>query len=177
MDSPSPLPRKVPRITRVRRAGNVLIVEKNASFPPRCIKTNQPTAHFINHYLYSSHPALLLVLVTLCLCGPVGVALAIVALALRTREATFKLPFLSAAITGTEEVPLLLERFCAAEKVAPESVERENRISSLPRAVSSQTTLTLPSESTASHGSDENPELLEMLIGAEKDAPPLLDRV
>src|SRR5258708_7525760 len=92
-------------------------------------------------------------------------------------QATFKLPFLSGTMTGTDEAPLLLERFCAVEKVTPASVDRENRISSLPGVVSSQTTLTLASESTASQGSDENPELLETLIGAEKDTPPSLHRV
>src|SRR5579859_632371 len=91
-------------------------------------------------------------------------------------QTTFKLPFLSATISGMVDEPLLPERFCGAAKVAPESVEREKKMSSLPGVLSSQTTLTLPSESTASEGSAENPELLEILIGEEKDVPPLLDR-
>jgi len=55
----------------------------------------------------------------------------------------------SRAICGSNEEPVLLERFLGVEKVVPPSVERLRKISALPGLLSAQTTLMLPFESKA----------------------------
>src|SRR5258708_2278606 len=81
--------------------------------------------------------------------------------------------------SGAEPKPPVREgvRFFGVENVAPPSVLRLRKALVLPGVESAQVTLMLPAESTAISGRIELPELLEMFCGAEKVAPPSVERL
>src|SRR5690242_15673500 len=89
---------------------------------------------------------------------------------------TLRLPFLSATICAAEESPLSFERFCGAEKVTPESVDRTKKTSLGPLEECWKTTLMLPAKSMENDGLLEKNMVLERFCGAEKVVPPLEER-
>src|SRR5260370_42325593 len=92
-------------------------------------------------------------------------------------QTTLMLPLTSTEMSGSDEKPVLLERFFDLENVAPPSVERLKKMSRLPAGLSSQTTSMLPLASATICALNEKPELLDPLFGVEKAAPPSVERV
>src|SRR2546428_101581 len=91
-------------------------------------------------------------------------------------QTTLMLPAESRAICGSNDEPVLLERFVGVEKVVPPSVERLRKISALPGLLSAQATLMLPFESKAICGWPDFVSL-ERFLGTENVPPPSLERL
>lgn len=83
---------------RLWKCGHLLVAERDAAFPDRCLRTNRPSTQFVIHQFNWISPWVLILGLAICGVPIIGVMISMVLLGFNSKRAAFWLPFSDEAI-------------------------------------------------------------------------------